>query len=40
MYLARVGTRYVIHPPGASMGEFGLLVHTDSTFRALARSTF
>jgi hypothetical protein len=40
VHLARAGSRYVIHPPDASMGEFGFLVFTDSAFRILACSTF
>ena len=38
VYLARVGTRYVAHPPSIGTGEFGYLVHLDSAFTMLVAS--
>lgn len=35
VYLVRIGDRYAIYPPDISMGEFGYVIHTDSSFRKI-----
>lgn len=39
VYLAKAGARYIAFPPGHA-GEFGTLVHMDTTFRVLVWSTY
>lgn len=39
LYLARAGARHIAFPPGHA-GEFGVLVHMDSTFNVLVFSTY
>ena len=36
VHLVKVGTRYAIHAPGVSRGEFEEMIHTDSKFAKLA----
>lgn len=36
VHLVKVGTRYAIHAPGVTRGEFEEMVHTDSKFAKLA----
>jgi hypothetical protein len=35
VYLARVGNRYAVYPPGIMMGEFSYMIFTDSAFKKL-----
>lgn len=40
VHLVKVGTRYAIHAPGVSRGEFEEMIHTDSRFSKLAITLF
>jgi len=40
VHLVKVGTRYAIHAPGVSRGEFQEMIHTDSRFNKLAITLF
>lgn len=40
VYVARVGTRYAIHPDDGRMGEFGFVIFTDSAFQYIGTTTF
>lgn len=40
VYMARIGPRYAIHPPGVQAGEFSFLVYTDTAFRPIVTTNY